>query len=699
MTFDFDKFSRKIHKRHKDYFSISEVKSLLNLGDDYQRDTPISTGKRLSILAIELKGVKSNGEVIKFSQKIDKGIHIWLADNLKGISTLFKVIKLALTGQNDIKPDVKKWLSHILVVFSIDKRKYSSYLDLKGARLSASLFKGAVGCISSVQSSQLVSLFSESSTTAYQASLEKFFFSQFSYYSLKWTQKKSAKDSHGLLEANASWRTYFKSIFLESKDSDKLFYGGQGKKILQILLGLEFTYVINRLTVKKEMLQSQKGYLKNIQGNNHASKDMKSQLKARIVELESLLSSTSQEDEGARTSLSALYKKQSLILDEIDLVSQKNKSFQESSQKLFSIQQHRASLEEDLSRARKASEKFERNIIDLKEFLDVGIFFSGLDIKQCPNCNCGISKDRRIHQKSTKQCLLCNNPFDKVIDDSKREIYLEKIKKLSNSKQEILREIKRIENQISTLDRNYRRELNANQTFQSQLDNGSSLFVFNQKLSSLESQISKEQEHLRLKKHSIAERDKLIAELAVVRFQLAQLQPNSDVSQEDGKLEAKIALLQDAIVELNEKRYTVSCNVLKRLSDIMLSEIHMLGLNSITEIEVSKKFDIQYRQNGEFISFEAIAEGEQLRAKIALYLSLIQLDIEYNFGRHTRFLIIDSPGKEEGDSQYLQGLASVLKNIENRFGSELQIFIGTAERGLSDVIDNQSIFKSGQFLF
>ncbi|MCI5139096.1 MAG: hypothetical protein D3922_11925, partial [Candidatus Electrothrix sp. AR1] len=99
--------------------------------------------------------------------------------------------------------------------------------------------------------------------------------------------------------------------------------------------------------------------------------------------------------------------------------------------------------------------------------------------------------------------------------------------------------------------------------------------------------------------------------------------------------------------------------------------------------------------------FDDVTEGEQLRAKIAFYLSLIQLDIEFDFGRHTRFLIIDSPGKEEGDSEYLKGLTEVLKDIERRFGEQLQIFIGTAERTLTGVIkeENETVYQPGKFIF
>ena len=75
------------------------------------------------------------------------------------------------------------------------------------------------------------------------------------------------------------------------------------------------------------------------------------------------------------------------------------------------------------------------------------------------------------------------------------------------------------------------------------------------------------------------------------------------------------------------------------------------------------------------------------------------MDIEFNFGRHTRLLIIDSPGKEEADKEYLEGLSQVLKSIESRYSDNLQILIGTAERQLSGILENQKEIPVGEYVF
>lgn len=57
--------------------------------------------------------------------------------------------------------------------------------------------------------------------------------------------------------------------------------------------------------------------------------------------------------------------------------------------------------------------------------------------------------------------------------------------------------------------------------------------------------------------------------------------------------------------------------------------------------------NLRFIQNECCIRFEDLSEGEKLRAKIVTLISIIRLDIDYKIRRHPRFIIIDSPGKEE----------------------------------------------------
>jgi len=213
MIFDFDDFVAKLHATAPDKMSVDQLKQLLNLGDDYTRDTPISTGKRLILDRISFWGKKSGGEgqpyndeAIAYTQKIETGVNIWIADNFKGKSSIFKIIKYALTGRNRIKPNIKKWIHHILLSFSINDRSYTIYLDTEKS-LKATLFNGTLDDISLVGLHSDDAVFTATSESKYEKLIEDFFFNQFSYYSLKWTQKASQKDKDELVEAGASWVT------------------------------------------------------------------------------------------------------------------------------------------------------------------------------------------------------------------------------------------------------------------------------------------------------------------------------------------------------------------------------------------------------------------------------------------------------------------------------------------------------------
>lgn len=265
MKFDFKKLTSELYEQYKNDLNKFEFDELLNLNEDDNKDSPISTGKILTINKVRLFGKKEisenqiySGKEIDFTLPLESGVNILIADNLKGKSSIFKIIKFALTGTNSLKPNVRKWISHTFVNFSINSNKYTVYLDLSKRSLYACLSNGSFSSLAEIEELSKDILFDATSETSYQDLINDFFFKQFDYYSLKWTQKSSQKDKNELLEANASWKTYFKSILLESKDSNSLMFGDQGKKVFQMLLGLELTYPINRLSIKKDMLNFEK---------------------------------------------------------------------------------------------------------------------------------------------------------------------------------------------------------------------------------------------------------------------------------------------------------------------------------------------------------------------------------------------------------------------------------------------------------
>lgn len=701
MNFDFEKFTNEIHLKYSKDLSLEKVKDLLNVDEPYDLDTQKSKVKRLALKLVHFRGMKSEGDIINFSSSMVSGINIWIADNLKGKSSLFKIIQFALTGNNNIKKDIKKWLKEILLVFEIDDKNYTAYLNLEKYSLSAKFYKQNFNSLDDFKDQTPSPIFESKSADDYQKQIQQFFFSQFSYYSMKWTQKDSRKESTELRESNASWSTYFKSIYLESKDTDKLMYGDQDKKVFQMLLGLGLTYPINRLTVKKEMLQNQKARkespLEAQEKNGNGEKELlELELKEITAKLENDVAQPS-----LPLNLSNLYEDRRRLAQTLDTEITRAVNFgreiQENKSIATNLKSRKETTQNELSKISREINSIERRIVDYQQYLEIGSFFSNLDIKHCPSCNHTVSQKVALTESQDKQCYVCHEPVIAGETQINREAYLAKTENLKTNSQKLVGEKLELEKNLATIQKEYDQAIINIERLEKDLLTVGDTALLNQQLREMEDQINRTRES---EKTLVADqtRIELISQKAVLDYRLKQLGGSSTTPTND-LLKTEIALLKDAINQLSEERYRMGRKILKRLSDLMLAEIHEFGLNSITDIHITDNFDILYKQDGDDISFGEIAEGEQLRAKLAFYLSLIQLEIEQNVGRHTRLLMIDSPAKEEGDSAYLEGLSDVLRNIETRLGNKLQILIGTAERGFTGVGSNEYIVPEGEFVF
>jgi DNA repair exonuclease SbcCD ATPase subunit len=701
MSFDYKKFKNAIIKQYANILDEVVINEILDLGDenDYIRDTPISTGKRLILVDLTFQGKKSDGEEINFSHEFKQGVNIIIADNFKGKSSVFKAIQFALTGNDHLKHDIKKWLNKILLNFRINEQAYCVFINMESSILDARLYSKNFCTVQEIELSEVSAIFNERGVEKFSKEMESFFFKQFSYYALKWTQKSPQKNSNELLEANASWKTYFKSIFLESKDTN-LGYGAQEKKIFQMLLGLQLTYPINRLKIKKDKKEFEKAKIADSNKFRAKSLDIdKNELKTEVFNLNIEIEKLRNPIENG-SNFEKYSKKQKTIISKITQVNKEWSKIQFELQvaftELYSIESEYRKVEQELNKIHKDILHITKSVQDLQEFVDIGRLFSNLEIKYCPCCNKKVSRQIVNSSKSEIECILCHDIVDSEKENQSQLKYIEKIEKLKRDKQELLQfqkeralSLKDLKNQIQTQKTKIDR-------LESSLKNKTFLISDLQgELAQLETILSQQQNKI-LSHNQLLE--SLIAQKAVAEFQLNQ--PSIEIIPVDDDLLGKqIDMMGFAINFLEKERYSLGKKVLDDLSKLMLEELHLFGLTTITEIQISENFDISYKQDSDFVQFDKIAEGEQLRVKISLYLSLIQLDVKYNFGKHTRFLIIDSPSKEEGDAVYLEGLSTLLKSIEDRFSDKLQILIGTAERKLSGIVKNEKILSDGEYLF
>lgn len=707
--FDPEKLVNHVYEEQGGTLSKQELTDLLSVGEDgYHRDSPASVGKGLKIISIEFAGSKQidgNSSDFRYVRRFENGVYLWVGDNLVGKSSIFKVIKLALTGSKSLNKDVDSWIQEIWLEFSLGSKVYSVHINRpKQNNFQFRLINGsrpAEQIAGDVNQEETI-LF-EGGISAYEEFMQTFFFREMDYYSLQWTQRSSQKDNPRLLTSNASWKTYFKSVYLEAEDYNVLVYGQQSELVFQMLLGLELTYPINRLKIKRDLLANELGLskVKSNTSDQNTSQNEAEELKKKLASIDSELEQLTEVAKQAMKPASEDEKQFELV----------RKKYREAVSKRSDLEKLKDELDETILQKRRKYQsilrrlddyaidlgKKDKAINDIREYLEIGAFFSGLEVKSCPNCNHAVEKQKVVTEKSNGTCRLCEHEMSRdEIDEASYQNELEKVQK---QKGELERDAK---------------------IFREELDEiNQQLIIHEQTLTKLEREIEMlgighlhqqivqyDQRLGNVKPHDwndhLAKVTSFTAHKTVLEQTLKLINNNTQLSlEEQAQIENKIRAIEIAEEDLKRQREERSRGPVNIFEALYLNQLKSLGLPHYERVELKSNFKIAYHMHGNELDFDEISPGEQLRAKLGLYISLIEMDVEHQFGRHPRFIILDSPAKEEGDRRFVEGIATTLKFIQDNFGEQLQVFVGTAQRELTNSIDSErvEVRKENEFFF
>lgn len=701
---DYEKYITYVHDKFKNKITYQEVEKLLSLEEDYNKDSPTSLGKSLVLNRLIFNGQKNNGDKIEFDKPFAKGLNTWIADNGKGKSTIFKIIKYALTGNNSIKKDIKNWINEILLEFQIGQTTFTIHID-KSARISeGALYSFTLGKFLELRNSEKLDSTEKNlqflfrGDEAFSNQIQTFFFNQFSYYSLKYTQKSSKKDDLSLKTSSLSWSSYFKTIYLESSDHGNLYFkeekiGDQGRKIFEMIMGLRLTYPINRLSLLLNKEEEEIGKIKliaaSIEKNTNDSKEnLDKELEKVNKELEKL-----EKLNTISFDINPLIEEQVKLQDSINktladhrdasakynlVIEAKNKKLQENEE-----------YKRDLSVVDIEITRLEKQRINMILYQEAGSFFTNLEIKTCPHCETDVSQDKIKEESEHHNCRLCGK--EATLQKIDNEELAAKIAKITEEK--TLYEEKKTKLKQKIADgKKSSEKLNENVLqFYSDYMKVPSTQMAQKRLKEIEISLSSVRSQLNEMKDLNRKKDVLKDQKAVVSYRLNELTKAEPTKNEDamGQRALNKEIFIYAIDALKKKRQELNKEILAKLEGLILKEMQEFGLKNISKVGISESYNLSFIQNEESVTFDDLTESEKLRVKFAFYLSLIQLDIEYQLGRHSRFLIFDSPGSEEISKANLEGLSTIFKDINKRFGNDLQIFLGTSLREFNEVTTNE----------
>lgn len=699
-AFDFSKMVSQVYKQAGGSLTLEQVEELLTINEDaYSKDSPLSVGKRLMMRSLEFRGEKGgvDGVVqpINYRREFGSGVYLWVGDNLVGKSSIFKIIKLAITGNKKISRDVESWLSKIWLEFSLGSNEYTVIIERPDLDPEKD-FKYFLYTGVRKEFMPSESMLFEGSAVKYKEFMQSLFFREMSYYHLQWTQHDSRADSLELRTSNASWSTYYKSVFLEAEDYNTLFFGSQAELIFQMLLGLELTYPINRLKVKRKFLENELGKQRSISeaimlslGQEQQESDEK-ELAQLIQELEGLANSAKiamsvpdnnleQNLEKSRTKYRiALQKRNDLEVEKDNLEGYAV----ELRRKIHAHTRQISDFETEIN-------KKNRRKKDVQEYLDLGGFFSSLEVRTCPNCNHAVESKKVLLEKDTGNCRLCEHevapqPIDK-------DAYEKQIQELEGQRQALFQDQYLLRMNLSDLVAEEKRDNSRISLIKDEIFTLNVDKLFDD-FEALRAEVTKTQPV----RFDLPSHIKSVAALSERKGILEQkLKPVETTPLKDLPtttiFEHQIAAIEIAVTLLDEERQKRSQSLINIFENLYLKQLHAFGLPHYDGVQVRPNFKLAYSIRGNEHDFNDITPGEKLRAKLGFYIALIELDVEHQLGRHPRFLVLDSPAREEGDHTYVDGLKTTLDYIQKKFGGNLQVFVGTAQRELESAIDSDQV--------
>ena len=646
----------------------------------------LPTGRRLYLIYISFSGRKADGTDFHFQHSFASGINLFLADNFKGKSTIFAVIKTVLTGKFDsLDKSVRNWVSDIQLSINLSGKPFSIALhDPSGRKFSAEVYQSEYDKIKPDQ----IPFFSAATKKEYSDWIQELFFDEFCYYSLYWTSKVSAKNKEGLQTNKTSWHTYYKSMHLQSKDYSTLF-GNQENKIAEMLLGLDYTAIINTLTIRMELLQAKSASA--LLNTDTSYNEQMTSLPEEIRTLQDRLQRIREECE--EQTLSELRQKQASINA---LHRQHVEAIQDLTNKINKLEieiESQASetdrIKQKINDNRAEMRSLTRRLNTLRVAKDGHHFFAGLTITVCPSCNAAI--DFSSHHDGKDSCPLCHHD---IVANPNLDEWNDRITETEMS-------IKLIDEALSSLGE----KLTSSEEKSTRLNNILSGYIAEREkltdaCSSLNlSKIDKEINELIYRNSEKQQiKESISTQLAVATYRYEQLKNTRVNNSEDDAI--RIEVLKHAIRYFINRRCRESIDVFEFMRSGMINLLHNLGMNTVSDIIFDDKLEITYIKDNIDMKFDDFAEGEQLRLKIAFYLTVIQLTQSNNVGgRHSQLLIIDSPSKEEADNGYVTALKEALEYIQVHYADSVQIIVGTAERGFESLNCHRLIVEPGAFLF
>ncbi len=643
-----DRALAKFGPRLREQFSREQVREVV-ASLDLRKLRPTQKVPRLVIRWLRFTGTKEptgkKAASIDYAREFAPGVNVILIeDNLVGKSTILKTIEFALTGDDgDYDDDVKAWIKNIWLRFTLDDREYTILLARREDGLHGALVPGKKEClIEEIPAGESSVGFRCEGSEDIQAELRAFFIYEFKLASMGWTQAHPSGDGRSS-ECWATWQTFFQALRIPDDDHTYLLckpdpgLGNQEQLLFSAFLGLHLIEPLNQLSMEASSIRKKTAAKEE---DSDRTAERKRDLARRRKDLQSQL-----------TALDDDLNRRLCVLLGGDLSQQ----IVEAEAELATAEMEARLLEEQLQHLRSQVLQQRATARRLREQIALSGELSGIEVSLCPHCTQGINADAVEREQKLHKCRVCAKQVPEAPE--------EEAAILEGAAVEFEKRGEAIQDNHDEVSEQL---TDARKAVEAAKLRAESVRAAPRKGISADD-LTRDNET----------RASLNRQIGGIDHELSTLDRSSDPEADQREKRSKIIERVQAV--LKEEAEAKNEAIHKRLNELVQPVVAALRANEIGGVNCSPMGVVRLTKGGKQIAFTRIKNpGERFRAKLALYLAMMQLGCEPGFGRHPGFLLIDQLGTAEIVPVDLQASAGALKHIDDNFGDRVQIICCTA---------------------
>ena len=566
--------------------------------------------------------------------------------NLRGKSSVMKVISWALVGRSPLRADVQRWISRVTVEFKIDGTLFAVVFSATDGVPNGNLWQRLLS-----REGEGVKLGSFTNVDTFEALMNSFMLERLRLEDLSvW-----AKDQ---LQPHA-WPSYAGALNFFADQLDPLIgnVSTLSTRLLQMFAGTSWAPPVGQVNAAlgQYEYESKLAAQKALVGNDFA-KTRRADAEARF--------------EQARAALEALPPNATDVAGVFALVSNANDTSRQAHALRLqlmtargAVDEARAGVQAELARRRAATE----DMLARK-------FFNGMQPAQCPRCASKVTEEHRRAEHVEHECSLCHADLDLV---ALKEQVMVAVDVSSEEREQLT-------SQITDIDVGDDDDADAIETLAA-LEQV--LAAAEQSVSTVEADlVSAEEAEQNAASSATAAQEGLAAteQRQQAQINLAHAQGTLESlgiqpAEYDGN-DLVGAVLRTAKPIVDKWLRADQDPILDLISQEIAQLAREFGIGNLERVALKGNANMRVWTGGAEDGYASITGGERIRLKIATAIALMRVGKREGVGRHPGLLFIDSPASEEIGEADLSEMLGALTDVAAE--TDVQVFVATAHATL-----------------